>query len=108
MCSIAKRSSISGVSTRSSSFTFCLVPSDSMRSVSSRISAAIRVIVFVLCLQITTLPWVAALQRFFQVPDRHVRMDLRCRHRGVAEQFLDVPQLGPAFQQVRWAATARQ
>jgi hypothetical protein len=40
-----------------------LVPSDSMRSVSSRISAAIRVIVFVLSLQITTPPWVAALQR---------------------------------------------
>ena len=63
MCSIAKRSSISGVSTRSSSFTFCLVPSDSMRSVSSRISAAIRVIIVVLCLQITTLTWVAELQR---------------------------------------------
>ena len=40
----------------------------------------------------TTLPRVAALQDFLQVTDLHVRVDLRRRHRGVAEQLLDVPQ----------------
>jgi hypothetical protein len=31
--------------------------------------------------------------------DRHVRVDLRRFHRRVAEQLLDVPQLGPAVEQ---------
>ena len=30
------------------------------------------------------------------VPDRHVRVDLRRCHLGMAEQFLDVPQVVPA------------
>jgi len=49
----------------------------------------------------TTLSRVTPLQGFLQLPDRYVRVDLRRGHRGAAEQLLDVPQLGLAFQKVR-------